>query len=147
MIGSAVTSSTLTNGTVSVSYPLPANTFAATDMIQAIYNAGGFFATSQDSTHTLTVMPVALTLSPQSLANGAIGVADSQLDRERGQRQGLRLRRHERQSARRSACSSGGALTGTPTATGTSTFTVTATDSANNTGMQTYTLTIDPAPD
>jgi len=36
----------------------------------------------------------------------------------------------------------GGVLSGTPTALGTSTFTVTATDNGNNTGSQTYTLTV-----
>ncbi len=37
-----------------------------------------------------------------------------------------------------------GAITGTPTAAGTFTFTVTATDSGGNTGLRTYTMTVDP---
>jgi hypothetical protein len=54
-IGSGVTSSTVTGGSASASYTLPASTMAGTYTINAVYNAGKDFATSSDTTHTLTV--------------------------------------------------------------------------------------------
>jgi Bacterial Ig-like domain (group 3) len=50
-----VTSSALTNGSASVSYSLPANTPGGVYTIRAVYNASANFATSSDSSHTLTI--------------------------------------------------------------------------------------------
>jgi len=60
-IGAAVTSGTVINGTASASYTLPAATTAGTYTIQAVYNGTAVFATSSDSTHTLTVNSAATT--------------------------------------------------------------------------------------
>ena len=55
-IGSPVTSGTVSSGAASVTYTLPGGTTAGMYSIQAVYNtAGGGFAISSDSTHTLTV--------------------------------------------------------------------------------------------
>src|SRR5580658_10458837 len=53
--GSATTSTKVTSGVAGVSYSLPAGTAAGAYTIEAVYNAGGSFATSSDETHTLTV--------------------------------------------------------------------------------------------
>ncbi|MBV9406391.1 MAG: Ig-like domain repeat protein, partial [Acidobacteriaceae bacterium] len=54
-VGSALTSSAVTNGNATAAYNLPAGTTAGAYTIQAVYNAAGNFATSSDSTHTVTV--------------------------------------------------------------------------------------------
>ena len=55
-IGSPVTSGTVSSGAASVTYTLPGGTTAGMYTVQAVYNpAGGGFAISSDSTHTLTV--------------------------------------------------------------------------------------------
>ncbi len=54
-IGSPVTSGTVSSGAASVTYTLPGGTTADRYTIQAVYNTGGGFAISSDSTHTLTV--------------------------------------------------------------------------------------------
>jgi len=61
-IGTATTSSTVASGAASVSYALPAATPVATYTIQAVYNAGGVFLTSSDSSHTLTVQKASQTI-------------------------------------------------------------------------------------
>lgn len=61
VIGSAVTSSTVSNGQASVSYALPANTAAGTYTIDAVYNAGADFLGSSDTVHTLTIGQLATT--------------------------------------------------------------------------------------
>jgi hypothetical protein len=60
-IGSPVTSGTVSSGAASVTYTLPGGTSAGGYSIQAVYNTGGGFATSSDSTHTLTVGMVTVT--------------------------------------------------------------------------------------
>jgi hypothetical protein len=61
-IGSPVTSGTVSSSAAStVTYTLPAGTTAGTYTIQAVYNTGGGFATSIDSTHTLTVGMITVT--------------------------------------------------------------------------------------
>ncbi len=59
VIGSATTSSTVNRGMASVSYSLPAGTPAGVYTIEAVYNAGGSFATSSDESQTLTVTKAA----------------------------------------------------------------------------------------
>ena len=60
-VGTAVTSGTVTAGTATVTYPLPATIVAGSFTIQAVYNAGGTFATSRDSAHSLTIPASATT--------------------------------------------------------------------------------------
>jgi photosystem II stability/assembly factor-like uncharacterized protein len=55
VVGSPVTSGTVSNGLASVSYTLPAGTAAGTYTIDVVYNPGADFLGSSDSTHTLTV--------------------------------------------------------------------------------------------
>ncbi|MGI8856293.1 MAG: beta strand repeat-containing protein [Thermomicrobiales bacterium] len=74
-IGTPVTSAALTTGTASVSYPLSASLASGAYTIQAVYNAGGGFTTSQDATHTLTIAAAPLTgiaLSGPGVLNGAL---------------------------------------------------------------------------
>ena len=67
LIGSAVTSGTVSNGAASSSYTLPAGTPAGTYTIEATYNSGGDFSGSSDNTHTLTVNAASAALiSPTS---------------------------------------------------------------------------------
>ncbi len=80
-IGSATTSSTVSNGGASVSYLLPAGTPAGSYTINAVYNPGTDFSGSSDSTHSLTVgasNSTSLSLSAVSitpnLANGTAQV-------------------------------------------------------------------------
>ena len=54
-VGAPITSGTVTNGSASASFTLPAGTAAGLYTIEAVYNASGAFATSSDSTHTLTI--------------------------------------------------------------------------------------------
>jgi CSLREA domain-containing protein len=54
-VGTATTSAALTNGNASVSYTIPAGQVPATYTIKAVYNASTDFATSTDTTHTLTI--------------------------------------------------------------------------------------------
>jgi len=63
VVGSAVTSGTVTSGNATVAYPLPASIMAGSYTIQAVYNAGGAFATSSDSTHSLTIPASATTVT------------------------------------------------------------------------------------
>jgi hypothetical protein len=62
VVGSATTSSAVTSGVAGVSYSLPAGTAAGVYTIGAVYNAGGSFATSSDTAHTLTVNKAAQTI-------------------------------------------------------------------------------------
>ncbi|MGH9598817.1 MAG: Ig-like domain repeat protein, partial [Terracidiphilus sp.] len=55
MIGAPVTSGTVSGGTASVNYILPAGTTPGTYTIQAVYNADGAFTASSDNSHTLTI--------------------------------------------------------------------------------------------
>ncbi|MGA9671648.1 MAG: MBG domain-containing protein, partial [Terracidiphilus sp.] len=75
IIGTPVASSTLTDGSASVTYSLPGGMPAGPYTIQAVYNPGGFFATSSDSSHTLTVEQAAatVTLTPSSLSQTYTG--------------------------------------------------------------------------
>jgi hypothetical protein len=146
-IGTAVTSSIVTAGAATANYPLPVNLAPATYTIQAVYNAGGSFATSQDNTHTLTITMAPLTLAPPSLPNGAVAIPYSQtLTASGGSGTGYTFTLSGGSLPAGLHLSSTGALIGTPTTVGASTFTVTATDSVSNTGTQTYSLTIDHAP-
>jgi hypothetical protein len=61
VIGTATTSTTVSNGVASVSYTLPAGTAADTYTIDAVYNPGADFSGSSDDTHTLTVKTVSAT--------------------------------------------------------------------------------------
>ncbi|MGA3133881.1 MAG: Ig-like domain repeat protein [Terracidiphilus sp.] len=54
-VGSAATSSTLSNGNASVNYTLPAGTASGTYTIQAVYSGSTNFTGSSDNTHTLTI--------------------------------------------------------------------------------------------
>jgi len=54
-VGTSVTSGTVTNGAVSATFTLPAATAANTYSIHVVYNASTPFATSSDSTHSLTI--------------------------------------------------------------------------------------------
>jgi len=54
-VGAAVTSGTVTNGAASASYTLPARTATGQYTIQVVYNSGGAFANSSDSSHELTI--------------------------------------------------------------------------------------------
>jgi streptogramin lyase len=75
-IGSATTSSTLTNGTASVSYTLPGGTAAGSYSILAVFNSGGAFSTSSDNSQTLIVSAASQTINftppatPQTYAPG-----------------------------------------------------------------------------
>jgi Bacterial Ig-like domain (group 3)/Dockerin type I domain len=55
LIGTAVTSGTVSANAASTSYRLPGNSPAGTYTIVATYNPGADFLTSSDNTHTLTV--------------------------------------------------------------------------------------------
>jgi hypothetical protein len=57
VIGTATTSGTVSGGNASVSYALPAGQVVGTYTIQAVYNPAVNFATSSDSTHSLTINP------------------------------------------------------------------------------------------
>jgi large repetitive protein len=54
-VGAAVTSGTVTNGAASASYTLPAGTATGQYTIRVVYNSGGAFANSSDSSHELTI--------------------------------------------------------------------------------------------
>jgi sugar lactone lactonase YvrE len=71
-IGMPVTSATLTNGTVSVSYGLPASVAVGAYTINTTYNAGGSFTGSTGSAQTLTVTKAAPAVSLASSANPAL---------------------------------------------------------------------------
>jgi hypothetical protein len=55
LVGTATTSGTVSSGSASVSYTLPAATTIGNYTIQAVYNGSTDFAASSDNTHTLTV--------------------------------------------------------------------------------------------
>ena len=61
VIGSAVTSGTVSNGAASVSYSLPANTRAGPYTIRAVYNGTGNLSTSTDTSKTFTLAPLVTT--------------------------------------------------------------------------------------
>lgn len=54
-VGTATTSSTVSGGSASVNYSLPASTPVGTYVIQAVYNGDSNLTTSSDNTHTLTI--------------------------------------------------------------------------------------------
>jgi len=62
-VGVATVSGTVTSGAASATYPLPAGTVVGPYTIQAVYNASAPFATSSDSTHSLTVNAASQTIS------------------------------------------------------------------------------------
>ncbi|MGP8259549.1 MAG: MBG domain-containing protein [Acidobacteriaceae bacterium] len=62
-VGISATSGTVSNGVASASYTLPGGTSGGSYTISATYNAGGSFITSSDSTHTLTINPIAQSIS------------------------------------------------------------------------------------
>jgi len=73
-IGASVTSGTVSNGSASAFYTVPAGTAAAPYSIHAVYNASAPFATSSDTTHTLTVAKSsATTINLGSLAQTYTG--------------------------------------------------------------------------
>ena len=74
-IGSSVTSGAVANGSASAVYTLPAATATGTYTINAVYNAGGTFATSTDSAHALTVAKASATITLASLAQTYTGSA------------------------------------------------------------------------
>jgi hypothetical protein len=74
-IGTVVTSTTVANGAASVSYTLPAGTAAGTYTIQAVYNAGGAFTTSSDTTHSLTIQKATATVALHSLSQTYTGAS------------------------------------------------------------------------
>ena len=71
VIGSPVTSGTVTSGAANASLTLPAGTIAGSYTIQVVYNAGAGFATSSDSSHTLTVGFTAPVPAGGNSCNGA----------------------------------------------------------------------------
>jgi hypothetical protein len=75
VIGTPVTSGTLSNGAASATYALPAGMAAGPYTIEATYNGGGPFASSSDSSQTLTVERAAagVTLAPSSLSQSYTG--------------------------------------------------------------------------
>jgi len=77
LIGSAATSATVSNGHASAVYSLPGGTAAGAYSIQAVYNAGGAFASSSDNTQTITIRqatPVVGWPTPAAITYGtAIG--------------------------------------------------------------------------
>jgi sugar lactone lactonase YvrE len=72
-IGSSVTSGTVANGSAGAVYTLPSATATGAYSIHAVYNAGGAFATSTDSSHTLTVAKASATITLGSLAQTYTG--------------------------------------------------------------------------
>jgi hypothetical protein len=72
-VGVAVTSGTLTSGAASITYSLPGGTAVGTYTVQAVYNAGGGFATSSDSTHSLTVGMATATVTLGNLSQTYTG--------------------------------------------------------------------------
>jgi sugar lactone lactonase YvrE len=80
VIGTATTSGTVSSGSASVSYALPAATALGTYTIQAVYNAGGVFLTSSDSTHTLTVQKASQTINFTQPATPQTYVSGLQID-------------------------------------------------------------------
>jgi CSLREA domain-containing protein len=75
VIGTAVTSGTVSNGSASATYTLPAGMAAGPYTIQAVYNGSGPFASSSDSSHSLTVQqaPATVTLNSSSLSQTYAG--------------------------------------------------------------------------
>jgi sugar lactone lactonase YvrE len=74
-IGSPITSGTVANGSAGAVYTLPSATATGTYTIHAVYNAGGTFATSTDSSHALTVAKASATITLGSLAQTYTGSA------------------------------------------------------------------------
>lgn len=71
-VGSATTAS-VNAGAANVLYTLPAATGAGTYTIQAVYNAGGPFATSSDNSHRLTVGKATATVTLGGLSQTYTG--------------------------------------------------------------------------
>jgi sugar lactone lactonase YvrE len=72
-IGSPVISSVVSNGSAGAAYSLPGGTAAGSYTIQAVYNAGGAFAASNDGNRTLTVAKAPATLTLGSFAQTYTG--------------------------------------------------------------------------
>jgi hypothetical protein len=72
-VGTAVTSAAVSNGSASVSYPLPAGTPAGTYTVQAVYSGTASLMTSSDNTHTLTVSKAAATVTLGNLTQTYTG--------------------------------------------------------------------------
>jgi large repetitive protein len=78
-VGAAVTSGTVTNGAASASYTLPAGTATGQYTIQVVYNSGGAFASSSDSSHELTISKGTETVNWTPAAGIAYGTSLSGL--------------------------------------------------------------------
>jgi hypothetical protein len=74
-VGAAVTSGTVTGGAASATYTLPGGTVVGAYSIQAVYNASAPFATSSDSTHSLTVGKATAAVTLGSLSQTYTGSA------------------------------------------------------------------------
>ena len=72
-VGLATTSGVVTNGSASATYSLPGGTLVGAYSIQAVYNAGGGFAASSDSSHTLIVGKATTTVTLGSLSQTYTG--------------------------------------------------------------------------
>jgi sugar lactone lactonase YvrE len=72
-VGAAVTSGTVSSGSASATYTLPSGSGAGAYSIQAVYNASAPFATSSDTTHSLTVGQATATVTLGSLAQNYSG--------------------------------------------------------------------------
>src|SRR5262249_4178773 len=67
VLGTATTSTTVRNGQASVTYVLPAGAAAGSYTVEAVYNPGGDFATSSDTTHRVTITPAAASIQLTSV--------------------------------------------------------------------------------
>src|SRR5581483_2122656 len=65
-IGSSV-QGTVTNGSASAGFTLPAGTNAGSYSIQANYGGSGFFLASSDNTHTLTLQKAPVTVASSNV--------------------------------------------------------------------------------
>jgi hypothetical protein len=74
-VGVAATSGTVTGGAASATYTLPGGTVVGAYSIHAVYNASAPFATSSDSTHSLTVGKATATVTLGSLSQTYTGSA------------------------------------------------------------------------
>ncbi|WP_165929256.1 putative Ig domain-containing protein [Shimia isoporae] len=97
-------------------------------------------------TYTLTVLSAdILVIAPTTLSDGVFGTGYSQVLTASGGSGGYSFAVASGALPSGLSLSSAGTLSGTPNESGTFTFSVGATDSEDNTGNQSYSLTIDPA--
>ena len=131
-------------------------TLASNGTLSGTPNAAGsynFTVTATDSagntgvrTYPMTINPgVVLTVNPTSLTAGTNGTAYSAtISATGGTGTGYTFAVTGGSLPGGLTLASNGTLSGTPNAAGSYNFTVTATDSAGNTGVRTYTMTINP---